>query len=198
MAAMPTPEEKLFAVIQGASQPPIRRGPQGLAHAAARIVAAAKAVDLPRINQALMAVVALLGVLCLASPFVMRPRLEPLLTQATQPAAPAAVAPLAGLRPADVYLDVMIRQDPFRIGEQPVTAPVVPVVEPPPPDPQALVAGFKLVGVSWGKEPTAMVEDEQHQTHFLRTGDPLGALTVKEIQKDRVIFSAGEQEAELF
>ena len=56
--AVPTPEEKLFAVIQGAKHKPLRRAPSSLSPAAltARLRGAAAALDVPKVNQALLGV----------------------------------------------------------------------------------------------------------------------------------------------
>ena len=64
-------------------------------------------------------------------------------------------------------------------------------------DAKSLVAPLRLVGIAWGDPPTAMIEQDK-QTYFLKVGDPIGALTVKEVLRDHVILQSGDQEVELF
>lgn len=48
-------------------------------------------------------------------------------------------------------------------------------------------AGLKLVGVDWGGDPVALIEDTQTQkTYFVKKGDSIKELKVMEIFKDRV------------
>lgn len=196
----PTPEEKLFAVIQGAQQQPLRRRPQAmsLAQAGSRLTSIVTAMDLPQVNQALMGVVGALALLCLLNPLMMRPRVDRLLSRIEPRGATVIPAPLEGLRALETYLETMARQDPFRIGARPLAAASVSTPEiPARVDPKTLLGNAKLVGIAFGDVPMAMVEQQQ-QTYFLKVGDALGSLTVKEILKDRVVFEAGEDVVELF
>ncbi len=197
----PTPEEKLFAVIQGAQHPPLRRTGQALSLAGlgTRVMGAMGTIGLPRINQGLGAVIAVLGMFALGTPLLMRPRLETLMARAPVFSAPIKVAPLEGLRPAEEYLETMTHADPFRVGEAPPVEPPPVILPPPPPapDPKELLRDVKLVGISWGEEPVAMIEQNQ-QTSFLKTGATIGPFTIKEILKDRVILRLGERDVELF
>lgn len=201
-AAKPTPEEKLFAVIQGAKSTPLRgRGSalsfkQRLQQMGARV----GAIDLPRANQLLMAVMALL-VAGLAAQFFTQPSVERLIAQAQEPEPFRIAPPLQGLKPLDEYLPKVLEQDPFRTGHTSSAAAGASNTEKPEPappaDPKALIANLRLVGIAWGDAPTAMIEQDK-QTYFLKPGDPIGALTVKEILKDHVILKSGDQEVDLF
>jgi hypothetical protein len=189
----PTPEEKLFAVIQGAKAPPLRGGRRG--QTLARAVAA---IDLPQINQALTALTVLLGLATL-HPLIQRPRVDRLLDSV--PASPGfrIAGPLDGLRSLDAYLPPILEQDPFRVGS---VTPAQPAASDTPealfePDPAEQLSGLRLVGLSPGPEPTAMIEQDG-QTYFLRPGDAVGAFTVKQILPDRVILRAGSRDLELF
>lgn len=199
-APKPTPEEKLFAVIQGAQHPPLRARAQAisLSSLGARLAVLIGPVDLPRINQALTVVVAVLGVVCVASPLLMQPRVERSVARARNaPNVPVSGAPLEGLHPVDEYLQSMAQQDPFRVGETLRTAVASGDTTSTGHDPRALIAGLKLVGISWGEEPIAMIEQQQ-QTYFLKQGERLGEVTVKAILQDRVVLQVAGQDIELF
>jgi hypothetical protein len=57
---------------------------------------------------------------------------------------------------------------------------------------------LKLVGISWGQEPQAMIEDSQSQkVYFLKTGDNIGKFKVKEILENKVILSYQGETVEL-
>lgn len=57
---------------------------------------------------------------------------------------------------------------------------------------------FKLVGISWGQEPQAMVEDSKSQkVYFLKTGDNIGGFKVKDILENKVILSYQGETIEL-
>ncbi len=76
-------------------------------------------------------------------------------------------------------------------------------VKPPSPNPvqilQEKVKALKLVGISWGKDPVAMIEDKtSQQTSFLKVGDSINGVKVKAILRDRAILSHGDAEYDLF
>lgn len=191
--AKPTPEEKLFAVIQGAKAPPLRGARRG--RAVARVVAA---VDLPQINQALT-IAAVVMALATLHPLMQRPRLDRLLEDAPAASGFRIAGPLDGLRALDAYLPEIMAQDPFRVGAVTPAQPAAPETgaAPAEPDPGTLLASLRLVGISSGPQPTAMIEQDQ-QTHFLRPGDTVGRFTVKQILPDRVILRLGDRDLELF
>lgn len=61
-----------------------------------------------------------------------------------------------------------------------------------------LVGDLKLVGISWGEEPQAMIEDKKtKKTYFLKTGDMINKLKIDTILKDRVILNFQGERAEL-
>lgn len=197
----PTPEEKLFSVIQGAKAVPLRgRGSRASLGALARqTFARIGSIDLPHINQLLMAVIGFLG-LCLAGQFLTRPNLDRLMVHAQEPAPFRIAPPLQGLKPLDEYLPKILEQDPFRVGQQPVTQAAASASQSAvdsKPDPKTLIGNMRLVGISWGDAPTAMIEQDK-QTYFLKPGDTIGGLSVKDIQKDHVILKSGDQEVDLF
>jgi len=199
----PTPEEKLFAVIQGAPHAPLRArgGALSLAVVGGRLAAWVGPIDLPRVNGALTVILIGMGAACVFAPLAMQPRLSRVLARAEQRIAPFVLpSPLDGLKATELYVQAIRDQDPFRVGRR--EAPPAPV-EPPPaaqgPTAQELVSDFKLVGISWAEEPIAMIEDTNTlQTHVLKRGEALGSSTVKEILPDRVILRINEADVELF
>ena len=199
----PTPEEKLFAVIQGAhhSGPRAKATTLSLGKIGAMVFALIGPMTLPRVNRLLMWVVGMLAALCLISPVTMQPRVSRVLLQAQRQVSPFVIAPpLEGLKSSDAYVQLIREQDPFRIEathQEPTR-----VQQPPEqqgPSAKDVVADLKLVGISWGEEPVAMIEQgSSKQTHVLKVGDVLGAVTVKTILPDRVVLRVGEEEVELF
>ena len=58
---------------------------------------------------------------------------------------------------------------------------------------------LKLVGVSWGETPLAMIEDTaKRETSFLKAGQFINEIRVKAILKDRAILSYEDAEYDLF
>jgi len=199
-APKPTPEEKLFAVIQGASQasPRARVHAVPLAALTAQFQTILRQMDLPRINHGLSLVIMGLAGWCLLGPWLLRPRMDRVLKRATKYLAPFVIAPpLEGLKASDAYIAAMRTKDPFRVGDAAVTP--RPAVAPPTANAKALLADFKLVGIARGPVPRAMIEQvSQQTTHVLKAGDPIGPFTVKEVLEDRVILQIGTEELELF
>ncbi len=76
-------------------------------------------------------------------------------------------------------------------------------VKPPPPNPLQIleekVKTLKLVGISWGKDPVALIENKTSQeTSFLKVGDSINGVKVKAILSDRAILGHGDAEYDLF
>ena len=62
-----------------------------------------------------------------------------------------------------------------------------------------LTKGLKLVGISWGTDPQAMIEDTvSHRTYFVRPGQSIDRVQVRGVFRDRVVLSYEDQEKELF
>lgn len=195
----PTPEEQLFAVIQGAPQPPLRKRAIAVSWPGLRTqtVAFLTSLTLPRINQALAAFAILLGFLALVTPLIMPPRVERLLRSIHEPTAAHMRAPLEGLRPREEYLQMMAQHDPFRVGPEAGSSAASASSAPAAAAASAEVADLKLVGIAWDDEPTVMIEQHE-QTFVLKVGQAIGQATVKEILKDRVILRVGNHDVELF
>ncbi len=200
-----TPEEKLFAVIQGAAAPSPRARAQTLSIGAvfSQAQGALSSIDLPRVNQALLIAIALLGAFALVAPLLMQPQMDHVLQEAAKQSVPFVMAPpLEGLSSADESVQRMRTQDPFRVGEAIPAAPGAILGLPPPgSDARSLLADFRLVGISRGAVTTVMVEQiSQNKTSILKVGDQIGQFTVKEILADRVILQVGSgpEEVNLF
>lgn len=59
--------------------------------------------------------------------------------------------------------------------------------------------GLKLVGVSWAKEPLAMIEDiATGKTYFVRRGQEVKGVKVQTVFKEKVVVTYNGQEGELF
>lgn len=62
-----------------------------------------------------------------------------------------------------------------------------------------MLQGYKLVGISWGDEPLAMLEESASgRTYFLKKGQEFKGIKVQQIDKERVKLTFEGQEAELF
>ena len=198
----PTPEETLFAVIQGKPHAPLRARAPALSVALVRrqLAAFIGPLELPRVNRLLAVVVAVLGISCLIAPLLTQPSLDRLMNQANAQSVPFVIAePLEGMKPLADYSQALREKDPFRVEGTPAAG--EPSVESPPRPSQlqSALTDLKLVGISWGDEPTVMIEEQStHQTHFLKTGHTIGPFTVHEILRDRVMLRAGGQDMELF
>jgi len=60
-----------------------------------------------------------------------------------------------------------------------------------------LTKNLNLVGIYWGTYPEAMIEDtEAKKTYFLKRGDPISGLRIKNILKDRIILEYQGEEME--
>lgn len=193
----PTPEEKLFAVIQGAKSPPVRKPGRGrsLAFAGQRVLALAQAADLPFVNRMLLGLMAVL-VLGFFTPLFNLPSVERLIATSQPPALFRMAAPLEGLKPLEDTLLQVLQNDPFRVGSTPLPA-GGPSSSTPAPDAAATLSDLRLVGIAWGEVPIAMIE-QNNQTYFLKAGDSLGSFTIKEVLRDHVILRSANQDVELF
>lgn len=62
---------------------------------------------------------------------------------------------------------------------------------------QELAKDLSLVGIYWGTHPEVMVEDTAaKKTYFLKKGDEMKGIKIKNILKDRVILNYGDEEME--
>jgi len=118
----------------------------------------------------------------------------------------------ASLRPLDEYLGEAAKRDLFTLAPppkpekpEPKAQPVKPPEPPQAPKPTSLeilrekAKTLKLVGVSWGETPLAMIEDTaKRETSFLKAGQSINDIRIKAILKDRAILSYEDAEYDLF
>ena len=103
--------------------------------------------------------------------------------------------PEAEVRPFLHYLEMVQRRNIFspvmlKIKEDPEvkTKKIV----------DALIENLKLVGISWSREPQAMIEDKKaRKTYFLKPGDTITKLKIEAVLKDKVILSYKGEKVEL-
>jgi hypothetical protein len=112
---------------------------------------------------------------------------------------------LASLGPLADYLRVVEERDLFHPVLPPKPKELEPKAEPVKPEATRVeilrekAKTLKLVGISWGKVPVAMIEDTtKRETSFLKAGQFINEIQVKAILKDRAILSDGDAEYDLF
>lgn len=150
--------------------------------------------NLVRLNKTLEAVLVLGLILSVANLFLFRPdigRMHSRVASANTPQGHPAFKPIS----VEELLGVIGSRNLF----QPKIEEVLPVV---PSGPAAELSGIlenlQLVGIAWGAQPEAMIrEKKEGRTFFLKTGDQLKGVTVKEILKDRVIVEYEGQTKEI-
>ena len=63
---------------------------------------------------------------------------------------------------------------------------------------QDLLKDLVLVGISWDKQPQAMIESKKtNQTYFLRAGESINNLRIESILENKVIFVYEGEKGEL-
>jgi len=117
---------------------------------------------------------------------------------------------LAALKPLLDYLKVVEKRDIFNPAPAPMpikpkAIPLQPLKPLPPPQSNALqvlqkkVKTLKLVGISWGEDPVAMIEDTtKKETNFLKAGQSINEIQIKTILRDKVVLSYKDAEYEIF
>jgi len=119
---------------------------------------------------------------------------------------------LAALRPLQDYLKEVEERDIFNPAPaprpkkpEPKAIPLQPLKPRPPPQSNALqvlrekVKTLKLVGISWGEDPVAMIEDTtKKETTFLKAGQSINEIQVKTIFRDKVVLSYKDAEYDIF
>lgn len=105
---------------------------------------------------------------------------------------------LAVLKNSASYLEKVRKRDIFKIVED---APVVAVVDKVVEKPKEILVktrDLKLVGISWSKDPDAMIEDaKSKRTFFVKRGSYVNDVKVEAIFRDKVIVSYQGEQAEL-
>lgn len=104
----------------------------------------------------------------------------------------ARVSSFTELNPLGYYLDEIAGKDVFNPQRLAHIAPIdASTAEGP-------VSGLKLVGVDWGEQPIAMIEDTQAgKTYFVKKGDSMKNTRVVEVLRDRVKIFYNNRSIEL-
>ena len=103
----------------------------------------------------------------------------------------------ARIKPLSEYINAFQERDPFT-GAKHQEEVVEEVVEEPEVDPNSYIQGLSLVGINKGAQPEAFIEDTVlKKTYFVKAGQKVKDLLVKEVQADAVIFAHGDQEIKL-
>lgn len=98
---------------------------------------------------------------------------------------------------ASYYLEKVRERDIFKMGAKKPTAQAT---SPNGPSSSIIEATqhLKLVGISWSKDPDAMIEDTKAlRTFFVKRGQMIGEIKVQAIFKDKVVLGFGGEEIEL-
>ncbi len=104
-------------------------------------------------------------------------------------------------KPVEIYLEQVKKRDIFKPSPRPKRKiAVISGAKEARAKLKEIVKDLKIVGISWGKTPKAMVRSKKEQsTYFLREGQMIGAtgIEVKTILKDKVIITYQGEEMEL-
>ncbi|MCP4649083.1 MAG: hypothetical protein GY853_03220 [PVC group bacterium] len=158
--------------------------------------------DIKKVNQVLSFSVALLFIGFISSMLVDYFNLNSDDFAVPQMDSTAQATPIKGLsllQPEDHYLQKVSGRDLFKFGDIVVETPAFREEDKPQVSRlQSLMKGLKLVGVSWGKVPDAIVENESaNKTYFVKAGSMIEEATVKNIFKDKVVLELEGEEAEI-
>ncbi len=161
--------------------------------------------DLKWLNRALFAMVLASGIFLMIDLFFFRPGQADFLAQVgtSEPVFPVLNAKTAAEQDLSFFREPLKKRNPFLPpgSQTPPAAQGTDAGAPPAPKNAIsdVLQGFKLVGISWGAEPLAMIEEvSTGRTHFLRKGQELNGLKVQEISKEKVKVTYEGQEGELF
>jgi hypothetical protein len=177
---------------------------------------APRELNLQLVNRGLVVLLVLVAAAIALNTQRVRPSVTDLSLEVTS-ARPSAKKeqPLATLRPVEDYLTEVEARDLFNPVARPEpkkaeakAGPVKPpesTTPPKPPEPTALeilrekAKTLKLVGISWGPVPVAMIEDTaKRETSFLKERESINQIRIKAILRDRVVLTYGNAEYDLF
>lgn len=162
-------------------------------------------LDIKFLNTVIMIVVACLAMYFIVSLYfsvisLMKPPTVKLSAQAAREEK-AALSSVSVLKNDASYYARKVRQrDIFKIDIPFGIAPREEKVAPRAEVPRVIeeIKRFKLVGISWSRDPDAMIEDTVAlRTFFVKKGNMIGGVKVEDILKDKVILSFQGEEAEI-
>jgi type II secretory pathway component PulC len=168
----------------------------------------AQNINLKSINQVLVGVLTGLFALMIYVTFRPNPEISSVMSAINKiKIMDIAARPITGFNELSFYLDQIKKRDIFHVFEE--EKPQVQVVEsvkpPPPPPPKVSIEqkakNFKLMGISWGNNPKAIITDMANQSmYFVSVGEKIQGtdLTVEEIYKDQVVISSEGDEMSMF
>ncbi|MGE5197080.1 MAG: hypothetical protein ACM3IL_01070 [Deltaproteobacteria bacterium] len=107
---------------------------------------------------------------------------------------PQASEDSSRLQSSSYYIDKITQRNIFKMGAKKS------LEENAPPSSKILelAQSLKLVGISWSNDPDAMIEDTKAtRTFFVKKGQAIGELKVKDITKDKVILTYAGEDIEL-
>ncbi|MBN1405843.1 MAG: hypothetical protein JW946_04920 [Candidatus Omnitrophica bacterium] len=102
-------------------------------------------------------------------------------------------------KPASFYAETIKQKNIFKMGARPVSS-VSKQETFRGPSPRVIEATqhLRLAGISWSRDPDAMIEDTKAaRTYFVKKGEMIGEIKVEGIFKDKVILGFGGEEVEI-
>jgi Tfp pilus assembly protein PilP len=212
MADKISPEEKLFNIIKegkgsgsggGVSRPKNQSTVPSfiswfLGHLKLHLGANKPSIDPKAVNKVLIAVLALVGVIFVL--YIGRPRQNTSKIEAKIPKArPAEKSPVEPFKPLDTYVAAVKQRDIFKaVPKEEVKG--APTSREAQAKLKEIARDLKLVGISWGEDPKALVRSEKDKdTFFARKGQDIGTTEakIKEITKNKVTIGYQDEEMEL-
>ncbi len=169
--------------------------------------ATAVALDIKWVNKALIGVVFMAGFYLLLDMMILKSSRADFLSQVSVSDAvyPIGNGPAAVPKDVVYYKDPLKKRNPFLPPGTQSSAPVLQettLTTAPGPSTNKIaevLQGMKLVGISWGAEPLAMLEDSTSgRTYFLKSGQEVRGVKIQSISKEKVVVTYEGEEGELF
>lgn len=204
-------EERLFQVIQSGGEPPEQEQGGSFKKFFRKISSAFKrkkrhsvqkseaGSGLARLNKIVGVVIVMGGILSVANLFYFKPDIKWVYSRVAGTHAAAGHTDLKAV-PIEELLTPITSRSLFRPKTE--EAPPAPAADAAPvaaaPGSAAAMDTLQLVGIAFGTNPEAMIREKKGgRTYFLKQGEQINGVVVKEIQKDRVIVECAGQTKEL-
>ena len=164
-------------------------------------------IKIGQVNRLLMALVAAAFIYLIVDVAFFQPKPSDFLADVgtSEPVYPSGPVPRAVGSELAAYQEPLTRRNPFLAAgtnTPPADAPAslpVSAVGAPTGQLASVIQGLKLVGISLGQEPLAMIEEtESGRTYFLKKGQEFKGVKVQNVTKEKVVLTHEGQEAELF
>ncbi|MBI4365824.1 MAG: hypothetical protein HY543_03295 [Deltaproteobacteria bacterium] len=161
---------------------------------------AARGSAIVRVNQALGVSIVVVLVISVITTFFFRPDIGALRGRVAEASIPREHPDLAPM-PLEEVMAPLTNRDLFspKTAETPAAeVPAAAAKSEPSPGALGVLESFQLVGLAWGEFPEAMIrEGKGGRTYFLKQGETLRGVLVKEIRKASVVLEYEGQEKEL-